>query len=189
MTQDYRGLRKMMKIDACNEGVECLLALLREEDLQRLNLSNELMSRIHEIQMTDDYVGKGVATLMVHLGSGDLTYTDKIVSVQVLATASNAILKGRPVTKYLFDSKNILQALPILDKIGSISPNSPDVGRLTGDAFDENMMATMDYIDQYNRDLVDHTVRYFQSGKVNDSEEAQDRSWWKDVFSYLNITY
>lgn len=189
MEQDYRDLRKKLKKSACNEGVECVLALLREEDLLGLNLSAQLMSRIHEAQLDDDFVGKGVATFCTHLGNGDLTYQDKVVTVQILSTSAHAILKGKPVTKYLFDEKNILQALPVLDSIGSIKPNSPDIGKLEGDAFDENMEKTLDYVSQYNRDLVDHTVRYFQSGAVNDSEEAADKPWWKDMFSYLNITY
>lgn len=176
-----------MKQAACYEAAICILSILREEDLDLLELSSSTRVAIREARTDDDFVGKGVAGFLTHLGSFPLTYQDRVVAVQAMGVGCHAILKGSSVTKYLFDRDNILQALPLFKQISAISPDDPAVGALRGDAFDENMEATMTYISQYNRDIIDYTKRWTASGAPNDMENPTDKPWWKDMFALVGI--
>jgi len=182
---DYKGLIKEQRKAAVYHSVVCLLAALPDADVELLDLPGELLGAIMEARAGDDSLGVAAAYAGAALSNADLTPQDQLVVGQVLVVAGARILRGGVATVSVYDAADVTQNQTVFENLTDWIKGTPAVTALVGDAWMENVEATLKYIEQYDRNVKDAAIRYTRSGEEGEKEHPDDTPKWIDWIPFV----
>lgn len=182
---EYKTIRQEERKASMYHLLVCALAVFNDEALDLLELPSSLRLKINNIRaMEDDFVGCGTAVFVQHLSNYDLTEQDRLVASQVLAVGASAVGLKKVVTKSMLDSKDVLTNRTILESIYNWCAEAKAPNFLLNDAIFEQAVSLLQYMEQYNRDVLDNAKRWTK-GETGEDETTKTEEGITRLLSWI----
>lgn len=182
---DYKNFKTAQRKSALWQGCTAFMCFLRDEDLDLMGLSSETRSDIDKMRLTDDWPGIGMAFFLMSVSNSDITDWDRVVLGQIMNASSGTIIAKRVLQKSVLDGQDVLSSRTAFKQMYDWFSKSNTVVHLNGDAFDEEVVSVINYIEQYNRDIPDRSFAYINSGEQGDDETPQIESELLDKIPFM----